>query len=83
MSDYLESKPCKAQAKLMKKLGFRTLETDDAMTAAWQQGFMILHLPAGLEPRDESEIVRRVSTAAYEQGMAAARQQMRAALGIQ
>lgn len=82
MSQFVESEPCKQQAKLMKRLGFRLQDTDDSLTAVWQQGPCLLHLPAAWVPDDEAAVAQKLIAHCYADGMAAARQQMRAALGI-
>lgn len=82
MSRFIGSEPCKAQARSMKRLGFTSQDTDDGMTAVWGQGFITIHLPAAWEPQDDAEVMRRVASFTYEQGLRAARQQMRAALGM-
>ncbi len=83
MSRFMESEPCKQQAKILKSLGFTTLETDDSTAAVWQQGFIIISLPAGYAPHDAAEVLRRVATLTYEQGLNEARRQVRQALGLQ
>ncbi|MES2596055.1 MAG: hypothetical protein V4662_12000 [Verrucomicrobiota bacterium] len=78
---FIESSPCKAQAKLMKRLGFTTLDTEDPLDAVWQLGAQcILRLPAAFTPVDEADLMRRLATEIFRQGEASARATIRAAL---
>lgn len=81
MSRFIESTPCKEQARIMRKLGFRVMDTDDGMTAVWQQGLCVMHLPASWNPH-EADVVQRLISQCHSDGMAAARAQMRQALGM-
>lgn len=83
MSYFTESEPCAAQARMMKRLGWTLTETDDSLSAAWRLGIMgSIYLPAAWAPADEAELMRRLAQEIYQQGIRAARAQMRQALGM-
>lgn len=81
MSLWVESEPCKAQAAVMRKLGFASRETDDTGVAVWARGFMELRIPA----RDELTFDRAaglIMDAAHRAGVMETQAAMRRALGL-
>jgi hypothetical protein len=67
---------------MMRRLGWKVMETEDHMTAVWSLSIYTLSLPASWAPLDEADLMRRVLGITHQQGVTTARNQIRQALGL-